>query len=66
MPGASGVSGEAVVGWYEMPIEFVGIVPWEKRLSVTVGTGSLVERVPRVRSTGPMLKTRHTSITYLV
>lgn len=45
-----------VVGLKEIPIWLALIVPWENRLSVTVGIRVLVagESVPRVRSTGPI------------
>ena len=46
-----------VVGSKDMPIRLDGIVPWVKRLSVTVGMGVLVcgDKVPTVKSTGPIL-----------
>ena len=46
-----------VVGSNDMPIRSDVIVPWLKRLSVTVGTGVLVcgDKVPTVKSTGPIL-----------
>lgn len=43
-----------VVGSYEIPMESDEMVPWENRLSVTVGTDCPVDRVPEVRSTGPI------------
>lgn len=47
---------EVVVGSNEMPMEEEEIVPWEKRLSVTVGiVVEAEERVPAVKSTGPIL-----------
>ena len=50
-------SDSLVAGSNEMPIELEGIVPAEKRLSVTVGMLELElgSRVPTVRSTGPIL-----------
>jgi len=47
----------AVAGSNEMPIKLEGIVPAEKRLSVTVGMAELTsgERVDTVRPTGPIL-----------
>jgi hypothetical protein len=49
-------SSSVVVGSKEMPMELVVIVPWLKRLSVTVGMRvEPDERVPSVRSTGPIL-----------
>jgi len=47
----------AVAGSNEMPIKLEGIVPAEKRLSVTVGIvePESGERVDTVRPTGPIL-----------
>lgn len=57
----------SVVGSKEIPIALELIIPWAKRLSVTVGTGVLEagDRVPIVRSTGPILpiKTLRSEIT---
>lgn len=50
-----------VDGAYEIPINSVGIVPCDKRLSVTVGTFEVFETVPEVRSTGPILKINYIS-----
>ena len=44
-----------VDGSKETATTSVEIVPWLKRLSVTVGTVAPPETVPCVRSTGPML-----------
>lgn len=45
---------DAVVGSNEIPMESSEMVPWAKRLSVTVGTERVPETVVEVRSTGPM------------
>ena len=46
-----------MAGPNETPISWAGMVPWEKRLSVTVGIvlKSDGNKVSSVRSTGPML-----------
>lgn len=46
-----------VEGVYEIPMDSVLTVPWDKRLSVTEGTVGVLDTVPDVRSTGPILFT---------
>ena len=50
--------GSVVVGSKDTETMSDGIVPWLKRLSVTVGMGVFVsgDKVPTVKSTGPILK----------
>ena len=50
--------GVVVVGSKDMPISLDVMVPWLNRLSVTVGMEAVVsgDKVPTVKSTGPILK----------